>query len=103
MLLMDATLLQGWSLVRTVPRLWGCAWPGELGCIVWLVLSASYLVRCYQQHALPCLVLSHATMVWFWVVCGMLLSMLHAEGDMVGVLCGAVELMEQPVSHIHHS
>ena len=56
-----------------------------------------------NYNHMPCLEVSHATMVWFWVVCGMLLSMLHAEGDMVGVLCGAVELMEQPVSHIHRS
>ena len=74
-------------MVRTLPRLWGCSWPGELGCIGWLVLPASYLVLPATNH-MPCLEVSHATMVWFWVVCGMLLSMLHAEGDMVGSCVG---------------
>ena len=36
-------------------------------------------------------------MVWFWVVCFMLLSMLHVGGDMVGVLGDAVVVIWQPV------
>ena len=39
--------------------------------------------------------------MWHWVVWVMLLSMLHVEGDMVGVLGCAVVVIEQPVLHNH--
>ena len=80
------------------------AWGAWLYCVAGVL--ASYLVlpaTITTSLILSCPVLSCATTVWFLVVCGMLLSMLHAEGDMVGVLGDALELMEQPVYHFHRS
>ena len=97
---MNATLLQGWSGLCQ-----GCGVVPGLGSLVVLCgWSIGQLPGVTSNHNhIPCLVLSCATTVWFLVVCGMLLSMLHAEGDMVGVLGDALELMEQPVYHFHRS